>query len=111
MKYVVTDEDVVASCFAYMKDDTVIKGWEPSIADKRRMRAALESFAQTLGEPVDVPDGWVLVPVEPTEEMLEQATTHDLNKRTAETDQWNRDTWSFMLSAAPNHPTTEKGCE
>ncbi|MET3654037.1 hypothetical protein [Dyella japonica] len=94
---------------ADLLDDSVVF----IIADKHLSEAAkaLRAFAQTLGEPVAVPDGWQLVPIEPTEEMLEQATTHDLNKRTSETDQWNRDTWSFMLSAAPNHPTTEKGCE
>ena len=48
-----------------------------------------------------VPDGWVLVPIEPTEDMLAQACTHDVQPRTEKVDQWNRDTWAFMLTAAP----------
>jgi hypothetical protein len=48
-----------------------------------------------------VPDGWRLVPIEPTEEMLDAATMHDTTPRDASIDQWNRDTWSFMLDAAP----------
>ena len=58
-----------------------------------------ESFANSL--PAAIPPGYVVVPVEPTEEMLEQACTHDTTPRNAEKDQWNRDTWSFMLAAAP----------
>jgi len=105
----------------YSKDEVIGVAAEISTRDEfsrvesplilRIVEEAAKSFSKTLGEPVAVPSGWQLVPIEPTEEMLEQATTHDLNKRTAETDQWNRDTWSFMLSAAPHHPTTEKGCE
>ena len=51
--------------------------------------------------PAGVPDGWVLVPVEPTDDMLAQACTHDTAPRNDKTDQWNRDTWAFMLAAAP----------
>jgi len=67
-----------------------------------RLADAIVTHLATL--PSAVPDGWKLVPIEPTEEMLEQAATHDLNRRTAETDQWNHDTWSFMLDAAPEPP-------
>jgi hypothetical protein len=58
--------------------------------------------------PVGVPDGWKLVPVEPTEEMLEAAATHDTSPRDAKTDQWNRDTWSFMVEAAPSAPQADR---
>lgn len=55
---------------------------------------------------VEIPKGWALVPIEPTEEMLEQAATHDLKPRNANTDQWNRDTWSFMLDGSPDYNYT-----
>lgn len=57
-----------------------------------------------LTERAAVPDGWVLVPIDPTEDMLAQACTHDVQPRTEKVDQWNRDTWSFMLTAAPQPP-------
>jgi hypothetical protein len=46
--------------------------------------------------------------VEPTEEMLEAAATHDTSPRDAKTDQWNRDTWSFMVEAAPSAPQADR---
>jgi hypothetical protein len=50
------------------------------------------------------PSGWKLVPVEPTIEMMRAADKLPENFSIG-------DEWKAMLSAAPNHPTTEKGCD
>jgi hypothetical protein len=65
---VVTDDDVMRACRAYNNPPGPMK---PSgYATPHMMRAALESFATSLPA-ARVPDGWKLVPVEPTSEQLE----------------------------------------
>lgn len=80
-------------------------------ADDSVMLLNPEDSTYTRGAPAasaaGVPDGWKLVPVELTDDMLAQACTHDTAPRDAKTDQWNRDTWAFMLAAAPSPGESE----
>jgi len=99
MKYVVTERDVERAESAYnawCDDNEEIAGvWH---CHESPLRSALEFFAQTLGEPVAVPD-----------EMRVPLLFSSPN-REAYADGWNA-CRKAMLSAAPHHPTTEKGCE
>jgi hypothetical protein len=116
MKYAVTDESVdeAVNVWVQLQNDGDLDyeewdwlSWDNADELRRLMRAALESFAHTLGETVAVPDGWKLVPCEPTVEMLDagfMAYERTKIKR-------GHARWYAMLSAAPHHPTTEKGCE
>lgn len=95
-------------------------GVEYAYGDANPMRYALHEFAQTLGEPVAVPAGW---------RDTVRAVLTVLDKATGDTDPnidpdmsddevrdeypeiWAMQQLSALLSAAPHHPTTEKGCE
>ena len=64
-------------------------------------RAAIESFAQTLGEPVAVPDAIAGPGVVMSKQDVRDAYYAE---------GWNA-CREAMMSAVPHHPTTEKGCE
>jgi hypothetical protein len=112
MKYVVTDKDV-------KRAQNVYRGAFKS-SQAGALRAVLEHFAQTLGEPVAVPDGWVNT-IRVVLTALDKATGDtDPNIDPDMTDDEVRDEYpeiwamqqlSSLLSAAPQHPTTEKGCD
>jgi hypothetical protein len=133
MKYVVTDEDIQKAVDAF-DDHYTGEAIGGRYFDNKSdaMCAALESFAHTLGDPVAAPDGWQLVPAEPTEEMrlagqfahyeAEEACRIEIaeadilsNEEKPGTMRRRKNRAAFvykrMLSAAPHHPTTEKGCE
>lgn len=55
--------------------------------------------------PVQVPEGWKLVPVEPTKEMLDAVvTTVDVHLLGADAEMQYREDWAAMLAAAPEAP-------
>lgn len=93
----VTDEDVDKFNVVYEEAWTRAAKEYPyakyGYADTFATRASLESFAQTLGEPVAVPDGWKLVPSEPTKEMIAQACLSDAGSTA-------RAIWQAMYYAA-----------
>lgn len=49
-----------------------------------------------------IPTGHRVVPVEPTEDMLDAATVHDTEPRTPKVDDWNRITYQLMIAASPS---------
>ena len=112
MKYVVTDEDVER---AFDAMDAEFRKHFPAKIDSEDkalavagIRYALESFAQTLGEPVAVPHGW-----KPSDNEVDAwRNRNDMDMfflsacRTA-----IDDARSMHLLSAPHHPTAEKGCE
>lgn len=75
--------------------------WPSHIAARRALRAALEQ--PDIEIPASVPEGWKLVPVEPTDDMLYdiQEYSHILPPR-------GRRIWAHMLAAAPQPPALEQ---
>jgi len=67
-----------------------------SDVDTNAARAAVEAFARAALERPAVPDGWQLVPVEPTKAMLYeiQENAHILPPR-------GKRVWQMLLAAAP----------
>lgn len=61
----------------------------------------------------DVPEGWVLVPVEPTEEMIDRFVSRALCVSVHGDGGWSkyaREQWSAMLSAVPALPDLDDRC-
>jgi len=113
MKYVVTDDALDAAHEVYEKACGIT-------AIDWALRAALESFAHTLGEPVAVPDEWrdtvcaVLTVLDKstgdTDPNIDPDMTDD-EVRDEYPEIWAMQQLSALLTAAPHHPTTEKGYE
>ena len=66
------------------------------VAERDQLRSALSTPAKAQPAPV-VPDGWKLVPVEPTKEMLASVAWPEC----AKTD------WNHMLTASPTPPAQQ----
>ena len=66
------------------------------------MRTALTAILPMLTAQASVPDGWKLVPIEPTDEMSLAARHASLSRRTT-----YEDIYAGMLSAAPQHEVTK----
>lgn len=103
----VTDEMVKRAVEAYSKDtgaeDWQLEGWiEPAI------RAALEA-AMSSSERLTAVPGWQLVPVEPTQEMLDACgpkpkhwdATPSSRRVRESADRMRREDYKTMLAAAP----------
>ncbi len=79
-------------------------------AELRRLHAEIQQLKDQLSARKAAPDGWRLVPVEPTEEMLDAAHASDCeySKRAfggrMHMPQAAEDHWHVMLSAAPPPP-------
>jgi|GEM_PF-6966112 len=93
MKYVVTDDALDAAHEVYEKACGIT-------AIDWALRAALESFAQTLGEPVAVPDA-----------IGKPSVAAYMNNCDYFTQCGYADGWNACREAMLAHPTTEKGCE
>jgi hypothetical protein len=69
---------------------------------------AMPALSRLLEAQAGVPEGWQLVPVEPTKEMIEAG---DNSRLWVEEDgpDWRNtvSTYKAMLAAAPNHPPSE----
>jgi|SRR5579859_5413484 len=66
-------------------------------------RNAIPALARLLEAQAGVPEGWKLVPIEPTESMLNEGTAADTEQSRMEA----KCVWDAMVSAAPNHPPSE----
>jgi hypothetical protein len=82
--------------------------------DLNQIATDLREAAASIG-PQRAPDGWVLVPVEPTEEMIEKAVRHPLFEKM---ESWRRDIvggafviqlWQALIAAAPPLTTPGEG--
>ena len=101
MKYVVSDTAAINALDAFYG----AYNWRSDYAPHERvavindMRAAIESFTQTLGEPAAVP----------LEDKTELATgdSYDDGYLNGTINGWNA---CREAMRAPHHPTTEKGC-
>lgn len=89
-------EDLFARCTDY--DDMSLSMDKDEFAALRRMIAMLK--AEPVSQPYKLPDGYVLVPVEPTMPMLDEFDS--IIDYGAED---SKDAWSRMLAAAPQVPT------
>lgn len=69
---------------------------------------ALKHFAAARSAPVGVPEGWKLVPVEPTEKMVAAYSTGEVG---GQEDQTVIACYEAMLAAAPSHPEPAGGKE
>jgi len=65
--------------------------------------------AQTEQQPVAVPEGWKLVPVQPTAEMLAAVTTSTFEPLRQEAMKMAREDYQAMLYAAPIAQTAQRG--
>lgn len=76
---------------------------EKVIAMMREIESLKRQRDKLLARP-SVPDGWLLVPKEPTPAMLDRAVAYALNVQIHGEYGWTqymRDLWNGMLSAAP----------
>ena len=80
----------------------------------RHFRAGANAIRATLDRlsaPVGVPDGYKLVPIEPTSPQLDTAVAFALNVKLSGDYTWSsymHDLYKAMISAAPQPPTTEE---
>lgn len=107
MKIVVTDEDVAAWA---ERHDLSFGG---SKIDARAAFEDAQTFAQTLGEPVAVPDGWMLFPKEAWTFLwgtspLDGISFGDFHPNRVGLFWW-RHVIQQMLSAAPSPPNHGEG--
>ena len=77
--------------------------WPEHIAARRALRAALEQPDK--GNPISVPDGWKLVPVEPTDAMVHEISD---NVSLMDFERGARDGYRAMLAAAPQPRVEQK---
>ena len=82
---------------------------EPSDEHLRMIQEALRTRpAQTEQQPVAVPEGWKLVPVQPTAEMLAAVTTSTFEPLRQEAMKMAREDYQAMLYAAPIAQTEQQ---
>lgn len=109
MKYVVTDEDVELAVQMH-DDESLADGDGASVIG---MRAALESFSQTLGGPVA--DGesyrWLATHATINMDMGALSMTVQCSEESHGAKPLLDAAIDHMLYAAHHHPTKEKGCE
>jgi len=91
---------------AYMTEDD--DGEYMTVSQHERIVAALTRPAQTEQQPVAVPEGWKLVPVQPTAEMLAAVTTSTFEPLRQEAMKMAREDYQAMLYAAPIAQTEQQ---
>lgn len=77
---------------------------------KRSRRELARRISRAIEAECRVPDGWVLVPVEPTPSQLDVAVSFALNVRICSDYNWSaymRDVYARMLAAAPKPEKAE----
>lgn len=125
MKYVVTEERVEQACATYFGDPNWREFTDDAELGFISMRQVLQEFAQTLGEPAAVPDGndavdssvsWLVACASRSISFLmDEASKYedDGSNEPLETardiEKAIDDLAKVYGSAAPHHPTTEKG--